>query len=103
MKRSIPFHELEIELLRDPDCAREYLQIALEQTRSDGNRVAFLRALQNVVDARAGIETISRQTSKPANTLKETILKEGNPCLDRLEMILNEIGLQLSIDVKHSL
>lgn len=101
MKRSIPFHELEIELLRDPECAKEYLQASLEETRIDGNRAAFIRALHNVVEARGEIADISTQPNKPSNVLKEIIIKGRNPHVDTLEKILNEIGLQLSIDEKN--
>ncbi len=99
MKRSKPFREIELELLKDPEQAREYLRISLEETRKDGNRAAFLRALRNVVDARGGIVELSKRTEKPTSSLYKTISEEGNPRLETLDLILRDIGLQLSVDL----
>ncbi|MEW6238788.1 MAG: transcriptional regulator [Candidatus Omnitrophota bacterium] len=99
MKHSKPFRNIELEQLKNPECAKEYLQISLEETRKDGNRAAFLRALRNVVDARGGVVSLAERTNKPTSTLYKAISEEGNPRLDTLDMILNDIGLQLSIDI----
>ncbi len=99
MKKSKPFREIELELLKDPEHAREYLRISLEETRKDGNRAAFLRALRTVVDARGGIVSLSERTQKPASTFYKAISEEGNPRLDTLDMVLADIGLSLSVDI----
>ncbi|RJP23335.1 MAG: transcriptional regulator [Candidatus Omnitrophota bacterium] len=98
MKKSKPFRDIELELLKDPEKAREYLCISLEETRKDGNRTAFLRALRTVVDARGGIAELAKRTEKPTSSLYKTISEEGNPRLDTLDMILKDIGLELSVD-----
>jgi DNA-binding phage protein len=99
MKRSIPLRTLELEFLKDPKVAREYLKVSLEETRKDGDRAAFLRALRNVVDARGGVVDLAERIHKPTSTLYQAISEEGNPRLDTLDTILNDIGLQLSVDV----
>ena len=99
MKKSKPFHDIEQKLLKDPEKAREYLRISLEETRKDGNRAAFLRALRNVVDARGGIVELAKRTGKPTSSLYKTVSEAGNPRLDTLDLILGDIGLQLSVDL----
>jgi DNA-binding phage protein len=99
MKHNIPFREIELAHLQEPECAREYLKISLEETRKDENREAFLRALRNVVDARGGIVELSKRMHKPTSTLYKAISEDGNPRLDTLDLILGDIGLQLSVDV----
>lgn len=99
MKKSKPFRETELALLKDPEKAREYLRISLEETRKDGNRAAFLRALRTVVDARGGIPEISNRLDKAPSTLYHAISENGNPGLDTIDLILKDIGLQLSVDL----
>lgn len=99
MSKTIPFRTIEMEQLKNPDCAKEYLRISLEETRKDGNRAAFLRALRNVIDARGGIPELSRRTSKPTSTLYRAVSEAGNPRLDTLDMILSDVGLRLSVDI----
>lgn len=99
MKKSKPFRDIELTLLKDPENAREYLRISLEETRKDGNRAAFLRALRAIVDARGGIVELAKRTEKSTSSLYKTISEEGNPRLDTLDLILEDIGLQLSVDL----
>lgn len=99
MKKSMPFREIELAILKDPAKACEYLRISLEETRKDGNRTAFLRALRAVVDARGGIVELSKRTEKPTSSLYKAVSEEGNPRLDTLDLILKDIGLQLSVDL----
>ena len=99
MKKSKPFRDIELELLKDPEKAKEYLRISLEETREDGNREAFLRALRTVVEARGGIVELAKRTEKPTSSLYKTISEEGNPRLDTLDLILGDIGLQLSVEL----
>lgn len=99
MKRSILFRVVELDELKNPECAREYIRISLEETRKDGNRRAFLRALRNVVDARGGIVNLAERTHKSTSTLYKAMSEDGNPRLDTLEFILAEVGLQLSVEL----
>ena len=103
MKKSKPYRETELVLLKDPEKAREYLRISLEETRKDGNRTAFLRALRTVVDARGGIVELAKRTEKHTSTLYQAVSEQGNPRLDTLDVILGDIGLQLSVDtIEHA-
>lgn len=99
MNRSVPFRDIELELLSDAACAKEYLKISMEETGKDGNRAAFLRALRNVVDARGGVIELSKRTHKPKCTLYKAVSDDGNPRLDMLDLILNDVGFRLSLDV----
>ncbi|MBZ0257378.1 transcriptional regulator [bacterium] len=99
MKKSKPFRDIELELLKDPAKAREYLRISLDETRKDGNRAAFLRALRMVVDARGGIVELAKLTEKPTSSLYKAVSEQGNPRLDTLDLILRDIGLQLTVDL----
>lgn len=99
MKKSKPFRDIELELLKDPEQAREYLRISLEETRLDGNRAAFLRALRTFVDAWGGVMELAKRTNKPTSSLYKSVSEDGNPRLDTLDIILADIGLQLSVDL----
>ena len=45
MKASVPYHELLIKKLEDPEEARVYLEVALEEFEADGDKEHFLVAL----------------------------------------------------------
>lgn len=53
-KRLRTHDEVVIEQLRNPDMAKAYLEIALEEYEQDGDLPFFLEALWNVVEAQGG-------------------------------------------------
>ncbi|WP_017749654.1 DNA-binding protein [Scytonema hofmannii] len=53
-KRLRTHDEVVIEQLRNPDMAKAYLKIALEEYEQDGDLPFFLEALWNVAEAQSG-------------------------------------------------
>lgn len=48
--------------LSDPENARSYLDVAIEEFEEDGDIDAFLLALRNVADAQGGIGQLAKRT-----------------------------------------
>ncbi len=92
------FKDYHIEKLRDPEEARLYLDIALEEYEEDGDTEAFLIALRDVAEARGGITKLAEQTNLNRPNLYKILSKEGNPRLKTLGSVLHELGFRLSVE-----
>ncbi|MDX2427887.1 MAG: putative addiction module antidote protein [Xanthomonadales bacterium] len=84
-----------IEGLRDPNEAAAYLDAALEA----GDRVAFLLAIRNVIDALGGMTQMARKTGLNRENLYRVLSEQGNPELNSLEKLLKGVGLRLAVEV----
>lgn len=97
MKASIPYRELLIKKLKDPEEARVYLEVALEEFEADGDKEHFLVALRNVTEAQGGIGALAIRTNMNREHLYRVLSKNGNPRLDKIGAILHGLGFRLSI------
>ena len=76
MRENRTFTDALIEDLKDPEEARAYLEIALEEYEAGKNADAFLMALRHVAEALCG---------------------NGDPNLESLSAILHALGYRLAI------
>jgi probable addiction module antidote protein len=99
MARKRPtYHEDLLERLKDPLYAVEYLEAALEE--GDMPEV-FLLALRNVAEAR-GMARLARETRLNRENLYAMLSERGNPMLSSLYVILDALGMRLSISRKQA-
>ena len=98
MKASIPFEKHHLEFLSDPERARAYLEITLEEYATDQNTSALLLALKDIAAAQGGLGKLAQQTNLNRAHIYKALSREGNPRLDTLEKILNSLGFRLSIE-----
>ena len=85
--------------LMDPDRARGYLELALEELQEDGDMEAFLTALRSVAQAQGGIAHLAEQTGINRQHLYRALSKNGNPKLGTLSLILRGLGYRLRLDM----
>lgn len=95
-KRSVPYHDILIEQLKDPEEASAYLNGVME----DNDPQLFLKALNNVVEARGGIGPLAKKTSLNRANLYKILSGEGNPEYQTLLNIFNALGLYFMIKHK---
>jgi probable addiction module antidote protein len=95
-KKSKNYQDSLIESLKDPGEAVEYLKAALDE--SDMPEV-FLLALRNVAEAQ-GIAHLSRETALNRENLYKMLSKNGNPTLSSLYIILDALGMKLTVESK---
>jgi probable addiction module antidote protein len=98
MNASVPYHDLLIEKLKDPEEARVYLEVAIEAFEADGDKEHFLVALRNVTEAQGGIGALARRTEMNREHLYRVLSKKGNPRLDKIGAILHGLGFRLAIE-----
>lgn len=95
-KKNKNYHQSLTKSLKAPAEAVEYLKAALDE--SDMPEV-FLLALRNVAEAQ-GIAHLSNETDLNRENLYKMLSKNGNPTLSSLYMILDALGMKLSVEPK---
>jgi len=98
MNPSVPYHTFLVESLRNPEEARLYLEVALEEFEHDGDKEAFLLAVRNVTEAQGGIGALAKRTQLNREHLYRVLSRRGNPRLDTIGAILNGLGFRLSVE-----
>ncbi|MDE0554866.1 MAG: hypothetical protein OXI24_11655 [Candidatus Poribacteria bacterium] len=91
------WHAYLMKRLADPEKARSYLDVALEEYQVDGDTSFFLVGLGNVVEAHGGASALADQTGIELEDLLETLSCETAPRLDIFIGILTTLGCRLSI------
>lgn len=95
---AVPAKAYELERLRDPETAAEYLSLAAK----DDDPAAFLQALRNVTEAMGGVSRIAQRTGLNRQQLYRTLSKDGNPELRSLTKILDASGVRLQFVAQSS-
>ena len=91
------FEECTLELLKDPKEAIEYIDVAIEDYYETQDFDCFLLAIKDVVKAQSSMIKLSQKTRLGRQSLYKTLSQKGNPRLSTLFMILETIGLRLSV------
>lgn len=89
--------EVVFEQLLNPEMAKAYLDVALEEYEQDGDLGFFLEALRNVVEAREGMTRLAEKTGLNRQNLYRVLSQEGNPELRTISLILHNLGYRLSV------
>ena len=92
------FKDYHIEQLRDPEDAKIYLSVALEDYEENEDIDAFLLAIRDVAEAQGGISKLAERLSLTHARLNTTLSENGNPQLNTIRKILHELGFKLSIE-----
>jgi probable addiction module antidote protein len=89
--------EVVIEQLRNPEMAKAYLEIALEEYGQDGDLPFFLEALRNVAEAQGGLTQLAEKMGLNDQNLYRVFSETGNPELRTISLILQSLGYRLTV------
>ena len=98
MEKYRDFKDYNIEKLRDPEEAKVYLSVALEEYEEDSDTEAFLLALRDVAEAQGELTKLALDTGLNRQNLYKTLSEKGNPRLQTVEAILHQLGFRLSVE-----
>ena len=98
MARTRDYQEALLEALKDPEEAKVYLEVALEEYEQDNDKEAFLLALRNVAEAQGGISALAGRTNLNRQNLYRALSPRGNPRLATIGAILHGLGFRLSVE-----
>ena len=96
------FKDYHIEQLRDPEDAKIYLSVALEDYEMNEDMDAFLLAVRDVAEAQGGISKLAERLSLTNERLNKVLSENGNPQLNTIRKILHELGFKLSIETREN-
>lgn len=102
MRNYRKFKDYHIEQLRDPDDARIYLSVALEDYEKDEDIDAFLLAVRDIAEAQGGISQLAERLSLTDEGLNKVLSENGNPQLNTIRKILYELGFKFSIEAREN-
>ena len=92
------FKDLHIEQLRDPEDAKIYLSVALEDYEKEDDIEAFLLAVRDVVEAQGGMSKLANRVDLTREGLYKALSENGNPHLNTMGKILHGLGFRFSIE-----
>ena len=100
MRNYRKFKDYHIEQLRDPDDAKIYLSVALEDYEKNEDIDAFLFVVRDVAEAQGGISKLAERLSLTHDGLNKVLSENGNPQLNTIREILHELGFKFSIEAR---
>ena len=84
------------ETLADPQEARAYLELAIEDYQEDKDLGAFLITLRHIVNAQGGIGKLAKETGLARSNLYDVLSdKECKPGFDTIVSIINALNFRL--------
>ena len=92
------FRDYHIEQLKDPEEARAYLALALEDYEQARDIEDFLLAIRDVAEAQGGLGRLAKETNLNRQNLYKALSEEGNPRLETVGAILHALGFRLSVE-----
>ncbi|MCZ6676547.1 MAG: putative addiction module antidote protein [Candidatus Poribacteria bacterium] len=100
MRKQRKFIDYHIEQLRDPEDAKIYLSVALEEYEENGDIEAFLLAVRDVAEAQGGMSKLAERISLTREGIYKALSEQGNPQLDTMGEILYGLGFKFSIEAR---
>lgn len=98
MRKLRKFHTALLEDLKDPEYAKTYLSIALEEHQKNKDEVAFLTALRDIAEAQGGLAKLAKKTDLNRQNLYKALSAKGKPKFDTVETLLQGIGFRFSVE-----
>ncbi len=102
MSKYRDFKDYHIEQLRDPEDAKIYLAVALEDYEQNGDIEAFLLAVRDVTEAQGGMSKLAERVSLTREGLYKALSENGNPQLNTMGKILHGLGFKFSIETREN-
>jgi probable addiction module antidote protein len=91
-KRTRSYKAGQLERLKNPRYAAEYINAAIEA----GDNAAFLLALRNVAEAQS-VTAVAHEAGVSRENVYRMLSETGNPCYASLQGILGALGLRFNI------
>ena len=96
------FKDYHLEQLRNPEDAKVYLSVALEDFEKNGDIDAFLLAVKDVAEAQGDLTKLAERVSLTDEAIHKVLSANGNPQLHTIFKILYELGFRFSIEAREN-
>lgn len=95
LKCSANFRDYLLKDLAEPEFAKHYLEISVENYEKDGDIEILLQAIRDVVQAQGGIEKLAASTNGNSQYLSDALDSKNAPRLDDLLGMLSVLGFKI--------
>ena len=102
MRNYRSFKDYHIEQLSDPEDAKIYLCVALEDYEKSEDIEAFLLAVRDVAEAQGGMSELAERVNLTREGLYKALSENGNPQLNTMGKILHGLGFKFSIEAREN-
>ena len=92
----IRFKDYLLKDLAEPEFAKGYLEVALQDFDRDGNIELLLLCLKDIAEAQGGVDTLAAWTNLTPQTLTYLLHAKHTPQLDKVLDILSSLKDSLS-------
>ena len=99
LRRTGNFSDFLLKFLANPESAKHYLEVALEEYEKDGNTEILANAIRTVVEAQGGVEKLASRTNGSLQRLYRTLEAKHTLSLDNLFEILTGLGFHTRVCV----
>ena len=89
LKCTANFRDYLLKDLTEPEFAKQYLEVSLENYEKDGDIDMLAHTIRNVVEAQGGIEKLAIRTNHNLQELHDVLDSNNPPQLNRLLDILS--------------
>ena len=97
MSKFSNFKDSLLDDLKDPNYAKTYLSVALEEYENSKDTLSFLTALRDVAEANGGLTQLASKTHLNRQNLYRALSSKGNPRFDTIETVLHGLGYRLAV------
>ncbi len=98
LKHTVSYEEGLIKSLKDPEEARAYLEVALDECEVSGETDGLLLALRDVAQAQGGVGALAERAGLNREHLYRVLSSRSKPKLDNLMAIISALGFRLKLD-----
>ena len=88
---TVPFKDYLLKDLAQPEFAKDYLEVALQDFEKDSNIEILLLSMKNIAEAQGGIEELVRWTNLSPQTLPYLLNTDPPLQLDKVINILSRL------------
>ena len=98
LKRTVSYDEGLLKALKDPEEARAYLEVALDECEASGEIDGLLLALRDVAQAQGGVGALAERSGLNREHLYRVLSSRSKPKIDNLMAIVSALGFRLRLD-----
>jgi probable addiction module antidote protein len=92
------FSDYMLEKLKNPEEARAFLELAIEEYENDNDTKAFLHILRLIAEAQGGLSKLAEHSNLNRQNLYKILSGKTTPRLDTALSIIKGLGFKISIE-----
>ena len=98
LKHTVSYDEGLLKALKDPEEARAYLEVALDECEASGEIDGLLLALRDVAQAQGGVGALAERPGLNREHLYRVLSSRSKQKIDNLMAIVSALGFRLRLD-----